>query len=130
MEDITTRADIEKLIIHFYEKVKVDDVIGFIFNDVVTMDWEHHTQIIIDFWESIILDNPVYQNNAMEKHYTLNSKVPLTKLHFDRWLFLFNTSVDEYFIGEKAILAKKRAKSIADLMLFKMDNINHTKVDI
>lgn len=130
MEDITTRADIEKLIIHFYEKVKADDVIGFIFNDVVTMDWEHHTQIIIDFWESIILDNPVYQNNAMEKHYTLNSKVPLTKLHFDRWLFLFNTSVDEYFIGEKAILAKKRAKSIADLMLFKMDNINHTKVDI
>ncbi|UEG50199.1 group III truncated hemoglobin [Ferruginibacter lapsinanis] len=129
-KDITTRADIEKLIIHFYEKVKADDVIGFIFNEVVKMDWEHHTQVIVDFWESIILDNPVYQNNAMEKHYILNDKVALTKIHFERWLHLFNSSVDDFYLGEKAMLAKKRARSIADLMLFKMNTINDKKTNV
>ncbi len=32
--DITNRMDIEQLINAFYDKVKKDDVIGFIFNDI------------------------------------------------------------------------------------------------
>ena len=59
--DITNRTDIEKLIILFYEKVKKDTVIGFIFTDVVPINWEHHIPLIVDFWETILLDNPVYK---------------------------------------------------------------------
>jgi len=68
-KDIETRADIEALIISFYEKVKQDATIGFIFTDVVKIDWAHHIPVIVDFWESILLDNPVYKKNAMEVHY-------------------------------------------------------------
>lgn len=125
--DIESRKDIEKLIVDFYIKVRADEVIGFIFNDVVKMDWEHHTQIIVDFWETIILDNPVYKNNAMEKHYDLNNKLPLTAEHFERWLSLFTTTVDEYFLGTRADIAKTRAKSIAAVMRFKMDNANNSQ---
>jgi hemoglobin len=124
MSDIESRADIEKLIVSFYEKVKLDTTIGFIFNEVVAMDWPHHIPVIVDFWETILLDNPVYKKNAMEVHYDLNKKVALKKEHFTSWLHLFTSTVDELYKGKIATLAKTRAKSIADVMLFKMSNVN------
>lgn len=125
--DISSRNDIEKFIIHFYEKVKPDPVIGFIFTNVVHMNWEHHIPVIVDFWETILLDNPVYTKNAMEIHYDLNNKIPLKKIHFDTWLFLFTAAVDEFYEGKIATLAKTRAKSIAAVMQFKMEGINNKK---
>ena len=122
--DIVCRADIEKFIILFYEKVKQDATIGFIFNEVMQMNWEKHIPVIVDFWETILLDNPVYKKNAMEVHYDLNKKVQLQKKHFNSWVYLFNGAVDELFAGKTATLAKTRAKSIADVMLFKMENTN------
>jgi hemoglobin len=118
--DITSRADIEKFITSFYEKVKTDEVIGFIFTDVVKMDWDRHIPVITDFWETILLDNPVYTNNAMAVHYTLNQKVPLKEHHFTTWVRLFTETVDEYYEGKIADLAKTRAQSIAALMQHKM----------
>lgn len=124
--DIENRADIEKLITRFYEEVKQDKTIGFIFTDIIQMNWEKHIPLIIDFWETILLDNPVYKNNAMEVHYTINRKVPLQPEHFKSWLTLFNNTTDELFTGKKAELAKNRARSIADVMQFKMNNANNT----
>ena len=122
--DIESREDIEKMVTLFYEKVKVDKPIGFIFTEVVSINWQKHIPLIVDFWETILLDNPVYKNNAMEVHYHINKMVPLQDEHFKSWLQLFNNSIDELFEGEKTILAKTRAKSIAGLMLFKMSGIN------
>jgi hemoglobin len=118
--DITTRTDIVNLINNFYTKVKADNVIGFIFNDVMKVNWEHHTPIIVDFWETILLDHPVYNKNAMAVHYDINKKVPLQKEHFDQWIHLFTSTVDELFEGKIAELAKTRAKSIGSIMLLKM----------
>lgn len=125
--DIVSRKDIELFIVSFYEKVKADETIGFIFNEVMQMDWEHHVPVIVDFWETILLDNPVYKKNAMEVHYSLNKKVPLTKEHFEKWLQLFSISVDELYEGKIATLAKTRAKGIADVMLLKMNTINNNQ---
>ena len=120
-KDIETREDIERFIHAFYEKVKVDDRIGIIFNEIVSINWEHHIPIITDFWESILLDNPVYQNNGMEIHYKLHAMYPLNKEHFKAWLSQFESTLDEMFLGNIAELAKKRAKSVASLMKFKMN---------
>src|SRR5882672_1632149 len=124
-KDIESRADIEQLMIAFYEKVKQDVNIGFIFNDVVKMDWPHHIPVIVDFWETILLDNPVYKKNAMEVHYDLNKKVPLQKEHFESWMKLFTSTVDELFEGKIATLAKVRAQSIGSVMLLKMGSANN-----
>jgi hemoglobin len=126
-KDISSRQDIEELIIQFYEKVKPDPTIGFIFTEVVKINWEHHIPVIIDFWEGILLDNPVYQKNAMEVHYHLNNKMPLQKIHFQTWLNLFISTVDELFEGQIAALAKTRAKSIAAVMEFKMNHNNNNQ---
>ena len=118
--DITSRADIEKFITRFYDKVKSNEVIGFIFIDIAKVDWEHHIPVITDFWERILLDNPVYKNNAMGVHYTLNAKLPLKEEHFKTWVQLFTETVDELYEGKTATLAKTRAASIAALMQHNM----------
>ena len=33
----------------------------------------------------------------------------LKEEHFSRWIFLFNETLDELFVGEKVALAKQRA---------------------
>jgi len=118
--DIITRKDIELLMEKFYDKVKKDDTIGPIFNDVAQVNWAHHIPIICDFWETLLLDSASYRKNAMEVHFSLNRKIPLEEKHFQVWLKLFTDTVDEYFGGEKAEMAKKKAKSIAALMQFKI----------
>ena len=123
--DIKNRKDIELFIRAFYNKVKSDETIGIIFTEVVHMNWEHHIPLITDFWETIVLDNPVYKNNTMEIHYTLNKIFPLQEKHFTAWLHLFNSTLDEMYEGKIALLAKKRAAGIAALMQHKMNNINN-----
>ncbi len=122
-KDIKNRQDIETFITAFYERVKQDETIGIIFTKIVPINWKHHIPLITDFWESILLDNPVYKNNAMEAHYSLNKIFPLQKKHFDAWLKIFNSTLDEMFEGDKVVLAKKRAQSIAILLEHKMNNV-------
>ena len=126
-EDIRSRNDIELFLKKFYEKVKKDDTIGIIFTEIIPMNWDHHILLITDFWETILLDNPVYKKNAMEVHYTLNRIFPLKKEHFDSWLMIFNDTLDEMYEGEKVLLAKKRAKSIAMLMEIKINESPNSK---
>ena len=59
------------------------------------------------FWETILLNNHVYKSNAMQVHYDIKKKYPLQKKHFDAWLQLFNTTIDELFEGEKPCWQKK-----------------------
>ncbi len=119
-KDIEARSDIELLVNSFYDKVKVDEVIGFIFNDIVQVHWEHHLPIMYDFWENTLFYTGGYTGNPMQIHQKLNQVVPLTADHFKAWLHLFVSNVDELFIGEKAELAKQRAMSISTIMQLKI----------
>lgn len=114
MKDITTREDITLLITEFYKKVRADEQLAPHFVDV---DWEHHTPIIIDFWNMILLGDPKYKGNPFLKHLRLS----LQKEDFNHWLFHFKNTVDEYFSGEKADEAKMRADSIAHVFQFRMN---------
>jgi hemoglobin len=123
--DIQTRADIENFIQSFYKKVIVDETVGIIFIKIFPINWEKHIPLIVDFWETILLDNPLYQKNAMAVHFDINNIFPLQKKHFDAWLYLFNNTLDEIFEGTKTTLAKKRAEGIAKVMLLKMGEENN-----
>jgi len=125
MKDIASREDIDLLVRSFYSKVRKNETLGYIFDDIIKIDWEYHIPILVDFWETILLDKVSYYNNTMGVHFVVNQKIKLEPLHFSTWLSLFDATVDEYFQGEKASLAKKRAHSIADLMQFKMEQINN-----
>ena len=125
IRDINSRKDIELLVNSFYKKVLKDDIIGFIFNDVVRLNWEKHIPIMYDFWESTLFQRTIYRGNPMQIHLELNEKIPLKKVHFDQWLKIFNETVDCFFSGEKAELAKTRALSIATVMQIKIYQTEH-----
>ena len=132
MKDIETRADIEELISKFYEKMLKDPIIGFIFTDIAKIDLDEHLSIICDFWETILFTRPVYKRGpeVMNVHHELNKKIPLKKGHFTRWLYLFSTTVDELFEGERAEKAKERADSIATLMQKRLGSTRCINVDV
>lgn len=115
-KDITGRNDIEQMVSLFYEKVKTDDVIGFIFTDIVKMNWEKHLPLMCDFWENALFFSGNYSGNPMDLHKHLHHIRPLDHKHFVQWIQLFNQTVDELFKGEKASLVKQRAASIAAFM--------------
>ncbi|MDO8366410.1 MAG: group III truncated hemoglobin [Saprospiraceae bacterium] len=120
--DISTPADIRTLIDNFYEKVQSDEVIGFIFNDIAHVDWPRHLPVMYSFWEFLLLGTPdAYRGNPIQKHLDLHKKIPLKIEHFDRWLSLFQGTVDDFFEGPSAENAKFRAYAISETWKPKFD---------
>jgi len=115
-KDIENRDDIIRLVNTFYDKVKPDETIGYFFNRVVDVNWEKHLPVMYNFWENIIFHVGSYSGNPMKHHISLHQKSPMKKEHFNRWIQLFNETVDELFEGEHAEQAKQRALSIATVM--------------
>lgn len=118
--DILNRADIEKLVIAFYDKVKADDVIGFIFNNVAKVNWHKHLPVMFNFWENVLFYAGSYSGNPTEVHQHLHKMFPLNKAHFAQWNKLFVQTVDELFEGTNANMAKQRAVSISTVMQMKV----------
>lgn len=115
--DISTRADIEKLVNTFYEKVQADTLLAPVFSHV---DWPKHLPLMYNFWSLTLLGEPGYKNNMVQKHFSL----PIRPEHFNRWLVLFNSTVNNLFAGEKAEEAKSRAYSMAIVIQAKMGLLN------
>jgi hemoglobin len=118
--DISSREDIIRLVDRFYDQVRSDQVIGFLFNEIARVDWQKHLPRMYDFWENIVFQSGSYNGNPMIVHAQLHQKYPLSRGHFDQWLNLFESTVDDLFEGEKASLIKTRAASIAVVM---QDNV-------
>ena len=119
MNDIETRVDIDLLMRIFYERALADEVIGYIFTDA-HLDLEHHLPIIGDFWESVLFGATAYSTrgrNPLDVHKQLHDVSPLNAKHFERWLEIFTSVVDQEFSGERATFLKTRARSIASRML-------------
>ena len=120
--DITNRKDIELLVNTFYDKVRNNPVLGYIFDDVAKIDWENHLPKMYSFWVSILLEEHSFSGNPMQKHIALSKITEMTDKEFSEWLHLFTVTVDELFVGEKANEAKLRAGNIARLMLHNIQN--------
>ncbi|MGG9960029.1 group III truncated hemoglobin [Ferruginibacter sp. SUN106] len=119
-KDIESKTDIELLVNAFYEKVKADETIGYIFTDVVKVNWEKHLPVMYNFWENSLFYTGTYEGNPMEMHKHLHHAISLSAEHFKQWVLLFANTVDELFEGKTANLAKQRAISIATVMQIKI----------
>jgi hemoglobin len=117
--DIRNRKDIEKLVNAFYDKVKKDEAIGYLFNDVAKVNWELHLPKMYDFWENILFYSGNYSGSPMVVHKELHEKSTMNQEHFQHWNALFNQTVDKLFEGSKAEEIKNRASNIAHVMMYK-----------
>lgn len=75
-----------------------------------------------DFWENVLFYSGNYSGNPMDVHIKLNEIAPIKIEHFQRWLEIFNETVDELFEGETSFRLKQRASSIATVMQIKILN--------
>lgn len=106
MNDITTKQNVEQLVETFYNHVLKDEDLAPFFKN---LDFKAHLPKMIHFWSFVLLDEPGYTTNVTDKH----THMRLSKVHFDRWVELFHTTVDALFKGEKSDMAKQRATLIA-----------------
>ena len=103
--DITTRADVEKIVNQQYKDLLADADTAPVFKNT---NLPHHLPHIYEFWSFIILgDDYSYKRNAFEKHVPLGLK----EIHFTKWLQFFHNAVNENFEGPNA----EKANAQADL---------------
>ena len=121
---LNSRDDIALLVNSFYEKVKTDDLLGDIFNNAENFSWDTHIPVMINFWETMLLDTTSYKGNTMRKHLELNRRTPLTPVLFERWKKLFYSTLETLFEGPAVETARKKVEAISGLMQYKIEQSN------
>lgn len=120
MKDITSSTDINFFVKEFYNKALVDPTIGYFFTKITTINLEEHLPHIVKFWEQQLFRTGDYKKNVLQIHKDLNHKETLQKHHFDTWISLFNTTIDNHFKGPNAETLKTKALSILTVMQLKI----------
>lgn len=108
---------IERLVRRFYEKVRVDALLGPVFAERIA-DWEPHLARMCAFWSGVVLMSGRYHGNPMAKHLPL----PVDATHFDRWLALFEETAIETCPPAATQRFVERANSIAQSLELGMAN--------
>ncbi len=116
LKTIETMADIELLVNSFYGKVRNDEMLKNIFNDVIGNNWPQHLEKMYRFWQTVLLEEPAYYGSPFMAHVNL----PVDKQHFDHWIKLFCETVDEQFMGKRAERAKWHGRRMAEMFLSKI----------
>ena len=112
-QDIATPEHIRQLVDTFYGKVRVDPMLGGIFNGVIRDRWPEHLEKMYRFWGTVLIGEQSYQGVPFRPHKDL----PVDQLHFDRWLVLFRATVHELFQGPVASLALSNADRMAAMFM-------------
>jgi hemoglobin len=110
--DLRGPHDIELLVRAFYRRAATDDVLGPVFV-AAGVDWSVHIPTLIDFWSWQLFGVRGYEGNPLRAHEWLQAATPFGDEHYERWLELFEDTVDEEFRGPMAETAKGRARKMA-----------------
>jgi hemoglobin len=102
-------AMIERLVRAFYDRARLDPLIGPVFEAKV-QDWEPHITRMCAFWSSVALMSGRYSGQPMALHLPL----PIDTPHFDRWLELFAATARAICPPAAAAHFLERAHRIAD----------------
>ena len=119
MKKIEDEADVKLLVDTFYIRLINDPMLQSYFLNALAHK-EAHLENMYNFWNNILFYSGGYMGNPLQIHQQIHHFLPLNKLLFDRWLQLFNETLDELFTGEKAALAKQRSYAIATVMQLKI----------
>lgn len=115
--DITTMDDVRLLVDTFYERIRVDLLLGGIFNGIIKDRWPAHLEKMYRFWQTVLLGEHTYYGSPFPPH----AQLPVNQKHFEAWLTLWHETIDSHFIGEKADEAKWRGDKMAVMFLSKID---------
>ena len=122
MRDIENIKDIQLLVDSFYSKIRNDEQLGHIFNNIIKDRWPEHLEKMYRFWQTILLDDQTYFGSPFVPH----AKMPVDKTQFEQWIKLFSETVDENFVGKKAEQAKWQGQRMADMFHYKIEYIKNS----
>ena len=100
-----------------YAKVRQDEFIGPIFDEQIQDRWEMHLEKMYGFWQTVLLDVHAYSGSPFPPH----ARLPIQKVHFERWMAIFTQNIDEQFAGPIADEAKWRAGKMAEMFNYKIE---------
>jgi len=133
-KEITNRDDVKLLVDQFYIKVRADSVLGPIFNTIIK-DWETHLDHLTTFWETSLFigkkQEHKYVGNPLIAHEKVDATLDhtITEMHFGIWLNLWYATLDQFFEGEIADNAKRRARKMGTFMYLKIFEARQNKKD-
>lgn len=113
--DLTTRAEIDALLLAFYGRALHDEQLGPVFA-AAQMDLITHLPRIGDFWEVSLLGTGSYSGRPMRLHAHLAEACGLVPELFDRWLELWHETLAELYAGPVADRAGTDAMRMANGM--------------
>ena len=116
LTDILSLEDVKLLVNTFYGKVREYKLIGPIFDERIQDRWPEHLAKMYTFWQTVLLGEHTYYGSPFPPH----AKLPVEKIHFERWLTLFSETLNELFTGEIAVEAMWRANKMAEMFQFKI----------
>lgn len=73
------------------------------------VDWSVHIPKLVDFWAARLLGLRGYEGNTVAAHQPVLDRFPFGDAELARWVELWEETVDEWFVGDTAELAKHRA---------------------
>jgi hemoglobin len=122
MADITAKTGIddqliERVVRGFYARIQADPLLAPIFTNRIT-DWEPHLRRMVEFWSSVTIMSGRYHGNPMAKH----RDMPVTAVHFTRWLALFRETVQDLCPPEAQTYFIERAERIAQSLSMGIDD--------
>lgn len=120
--DIQKLDDVKTLVNTFYGRVQKDELIGPIFNSKLEVHWPEHLEKMYTFWQTILLEEYTYRGRPFPPH----AQLPIEAEHFERWLQIFDQTVNDLFDGPVAEEAKSRGRKMAALFQVKLDHIRQS----
>ena len=108
-EDATVSEEaLDRLVRAFYAAAREDPLIGPVFGGAVA-DWDHHYQVVHDFWSRALLDTTRYRGFPFTVHVPLK----LRPAHFERWLDVFRATAAETLPPEAARRATQKVEHMS-----------------
>ncbi|WP_292033688.1 MULTISPECIES: group III truncated hemoglobin [unclassified Brevundimonas] len=109
---------IRDLVHRFYAEVRIDPLLGPIFDRAIGGAWDEHLNKLWDFWSSVLLMTGRFKGTPMAVHVGI---LDIGAPHFQRWLDIFERVALEVcppnaaalFVGKSRMIAQSLQLGIA-----------------
>lgn len=111
--DLDSPEEIAEMVRRFYADVAMDDLLGPMFEDVARVEWSEHLPKLTAFWCRALLGQQGYVGNPFRAHALVHQQQPFTRAHFERWLHLFDETLELGWVGPNVERARELARNVA-----------------
>ncbi|MCC5951472.1 MAG: group III truncated hemoglobin [Acidimicrobiia bacterium] len=112
--DLDDRDEIAEFVRRFYRDIAQDTRFHHYFDTLAHVDWHAHTAELTDFWSGVLIGGPHESaDEVIEAHRWLHDAEPFDEALFDRWLEIFDTTLDGGWHGPNTEIARRRGHGLA-----------------